>query len=423
MNKELLKRIILENQEFIPGVDITARDYSVDPEGNYIIVGPRRAGKTYFLYRLIKDGSDGNGNINQALYINFEDERLMEMRTEDLDLIIESYREMYDLKPVLYFDEIQIIPGWQKFLLKLTDLNYRIYVAGSNAELTSSEMVSVLGGRFIVINIDNLSFEEFLHFKGIELEENFENNQQRFSIVHHFYEYMTTGGFPEALHFKNKKEYLSNLFQKVFYGDITSRYMIRNEHGLKLMVKKIAENIGDESAFNHIKNLIQSAGIEIGTSTVIEYFSCLEKSFLAYQLSNYYSKFAERENKRKFYFADNGFLNLFLLDPLDKLLENLVFNELRRKKLDEFFYIRDRYKIDFYLPDQQMAIQVAYSVERPEILKPQIRSLKAKFKTLDIEKAFILTFNEEFDIEDNWFLIKVVPAWKWLLKGQGYYIS
>ena len=415
MKKEIIKRIILENQEFISDVNVLSRDYAVDPEVNYLIIGPRRSGKTYFLYQLARNISEIHGNFKQILYINLEDERLMEIRFRHLDLIMEAYKELYDLEPVLFLDEIQIIPEWRTYLGKLADLKYRIYATGSYAAQPSSGIKSEVTGRFIVMNFENLSFKEFLHFKGVELEQNIKMSQQKYTILNHFKEYLSTGGFPETLHLENKRSYLSTLFKKVFYGDIISRYKIRNEQALKFMIKYLAESTGDETAFNYLKTLIQSAGIEIGTSTLIEYFRYLEEGFLTHQLLNYYSQFKKRETKRKIYLTDNGFLNLFLFDSMGKLLENLVYNELRRKKLDEFYYIRDYHEVDFFLPDRQMAIQVNCDAESPASLKRDIRSLKAVSKRLDINEMFILTFNEEYDIDDKWFFIKVLPVWKWLL--------
>lgn len=416
MNKELLKKIIIEYQEFISGIKIIPREYKVDPAGNYIIIGPRRAGKTYLLYQVIQDLIKKNDNREQVLYINFEDERLMELRAENLDMIIEAYRELYAKEPILFFDEIQNINGWAKFLRRLADQKYRIYVTGSNAKLTSSEMASILGGRFMILKIHNLSFREYLFFNNIIPEDKFEYTEQRFIIMSHFREYLSTGAFPEVLHFENKRAYLSNLFQKVFYGDIMSRYQVRNDHGLKLLIKKIAESITDETSFTRIRNLIKSAGIDIGTATLIEYFNYLEENFLVYQLSNFALKFSERESKRKFYFIDNGFLNLFLFDSDDKLLENLVFNELKRNYSNGLFYYRDKNELDFYLPADKIAIQVTYSLLRPVTLNREISGITNMFKQLKPEKCIILTYNEELSLTDNPYGIIVMPVWKWLLK-------
>lgn len=417
MNKDLLKKIILEYQEFVTGIKVIPRKYNIEPLANYIIVGPRRTGKTYLLYQIIQDLIRKERKPEKILYINFEDERLMELRFTDLDTIVEVYKELYARQPVFFFDEIQNVEGWEKFLRRLADQKYRIYVSGSNAKLLSSEMLSVLGGRFLILEMYNLSFREYLFFNNVIIEDDFEYTEQRFNIISQFREYLQSGAFPEVIHFTDKKAYLSNLFQKVFYGDVMSRHQIRNEYGLKLMIKKIAESITDETSFTRIRNLIKATGVDIGTATLIEYFNYLEEGFLVYSLQNYALKFAERETKKKFYFVDTGFLNLFLFESGDKLLENLVFLELKRKYGDDIFYFRDKFETDFYLPQQEQAIQVSYSLSRPETMKREILGLISTLKARNLKDGTILTYDEEEKITQDDFKIQIIPVWKWILKN------
>lgn len=183
MNKELLKKIILEYQEFVAGIKVIPRKYNIEPLASYIIVGPRRSGKTYFLYQIIQDLIRKERKQEEILYINFEDERLMELRFTDLDTIVEVYKELYARQPVFFFDEIQHVEGWEKFLRRLADQKYRIYVSGSNAKLLSREMASVLGGRFLILEMFNLSFREYLYFNNLIIEDNFEYTEQRFATA------------------------------------------------------------------------------------------------------------------------------------------------------------------------------------------------------------------------------------------------
>ena len=416
MNKDILKKIILEYQEFVAGIRVIPRKYNIEPLASYIIVGPRRSGKTYLLYQIIQDIIRKEKKKEDILYINFEDERLMELKFTDLDTIVEVYKELYARRPVFFFDEIQNVEGWEKFLRRLADQKYRIYVSGSSAKLLSREMASVLGGRFLILEMHNLSFREYLFFNNVIIEDNFEYTEQRFVIISQFREYLKSGAFPEVINFKNKKAYLSNLFQKVFYGDVMSRHRIRNEYGLKLMIKKIAESTTDETSFTRIRNLIKATGVDIGTATLIEYFNYLEEGFLVYSLQNHALKFAERETKKKFYFVDTGFLNLFLFESDDKLLENLVFLELKRKYEDDIFYFRDKFETDFYLPQQEQAIQVSYSLSRPETKKRKIMGLKSTLNARNLKEGTILTYNEEEKITQDGFKINVIPVWKWILK-------
>jgi len=162
VTKELIKKIILENQERIPKLKVLPRDISISGESCVIITGPRRAGKTFLMYHRVHDLLGQGVSINNILYINFEDERLLEMDITGLDLILESYKELYAETPLIFLDEIQNITNWQKFARRLADNDYLTWITGSNKQMLSSEMASTLGGRYLVKEIDTLSFSEYL---------------------------------------------------------------------------------------------------------------------------------------------------------------------------------------------------------------------------------------------------------------------
>ncbi len=374
MNKQIIKRIIIENQQRIPELKVYERKILLEKNVNYIITGQRRAGKTFLLYHQIqKMISEGLARAC-FLYINFEDERLLEFLVSDFDLIIESYMELYNQKPVLFFDEIQNVKGWEKFVRRLADAQYLVYITGSNATMLSREMASTLGGRFLVKEIDTLSFSEFLTFNDISIDNNYEFAHQRFEIIQRFEYWFYYGGFPEVLKYQDKKEYLTTIFQKVFLGDIIARYQVRNKFALNLMIKKLAESTMDEVSFNRIKHIIQSTGIKVGTTTLIDYVSYLEESFLIRNTSNYKNKIAERETKKKYYFRDHGLLGLFLHNPESFLLETIVFNRLSRLFRDSVFYLRDNYEVDFYVPGKMM-VQVCYSLSAFESREREMNAL------------------------------------------------
>jgi uncharacterized protein len=234
MDKSVIKKIILENQLWIPGLEIVIRNYATELQANYIFTGQRRAGKTFYIFSLIKEMVKQGISIESILYINFEDERLIGLDITLFDTILESYREMFSHPPVLFFDEIQNISGWQKFARRMADSDYRTFITGSNSEMLSSEMASTLGGRFLVMEIENLSFPEFLLFHGMQPVENIEFSPARFEVMRLFEKYFAEGGFPELVKYKEKKEYLSNIFQKVFLGDIIARFQVRNPCALRL---------------------------------------------------------------------------------------------------------------------------------------------------------------------------------------------
>ncbi|MFZ4725152.1 MAG: ATP-binding protein, partial [Paludibacter sp.] len=182
MNKDLIKQVIIENHEFINKVELIERELFVENEGNYVFVGSRRAGKTYCMFQIIKNIIKSGTPIERILYINFEDERLLELKLEDLNLIIDCYREMFNSTPIIFLDEIQIIIGWEKFGRRLADTGYRIFVTGSNATMLSKEIATTLGGRFLIKEIFPFTFTEYLRANNVELENNWEFSSQRFEI-------------------------------------------------------------------------------------------------------------------------------------------------------------------------------------------------------------------------------------------------
>jgi len=416
MDKEILKHLIVENQEYIQSVSYIHRNYFFEPEGNYVLVGPRRAGKTYCMYQRIAELIASGVDVTSILYINFEDERLLELKITDLDLIVESFKEMFGVAPIYFLDEIQNIEGWEKFARRLADKNNRVYITGSNAKMLSHEIATTLGGRYMIKEVYPFTFEEFLFSNNILLEKNWDFSSQRFEIRKQFDVYFYSGGFPEIQKFQDKRNWLDNLYQKIFYGDIVVRYSIRNEYALKLMIKKLAESIHDEVSFNRIKNIIQSSGTKIGTATIIEYASFLEESWLIFGIKNYLSKISERESTRKYYFIDNGILSLFLYRPETILLENIVACKLRQVYYDQVFYVKDKTEVDFYIPSTKTLIQVAYSLTLDETEKREINSLIKATEIVEAENLFIITLDDQRIITQGDMSIQVVSVWKWLLK-------
>jgi len=412
--KNLIKKVIIENQERISKLQVIDRKIALEPNANYIITGQRRTGKTYLLYYYIKQLLSIGTDLKEILYLNFEDERLLEFTVHDFDKILESYKELYKGEPVLFFDEIQNITGWQNFARRLADSNYKIWVTGSNAQMLSSEMATTLGGRFLVKEMDTLSFEEYLLFQDISIEKQIVYSEKRFEVQRIFEEYFYYGGFPELFKFINKQEYLSNVFQKIFLGDIIARHQIRNPHALKLMIKKLAESTMDEVSFHRIKNIIQSTGIQVGTSTLIEYFKYIEDAFLIRSITNYLSKISERETKKKYYFRDHGLLNLFLLNPESFSLETIVFNELSKRYPGNLYYLKDNFEVDFFVPDR-MLVQVSYKMDESKTREREISSLLKASKTYQVEEMIIITHSQEETINQEGKKIDIVPVWKWLL--------
>lgn len=413
MLREVIKQIIVNNQERILKLQVNNRDIRIEEKANYVFTGPRRAGKTYFLYQYIQKYYGGN-KIEKVLYINFEDERLIELNHTNINTIIESYYEIYSYKPVLFFDEIQNIKYWEKFVRRLADENYKILITGSNSNMLSSQIASVLGGRFLIKDIYPLSFKEYLEFNDIHFNKKMIYSNKNREVKRLFFKYFKYGGFPEIIKYEDKLNYLSNLFQKLFYGDIIARYNVHNDLGLKYLIKKLADSVNNETSINRIKNLIKSLQIPIGVSTIYEYLNYLEEAFIIFPLKNSKYKFKDRESKKKYYFVDNGLLSIFLFDQDTKLLENLVFLHLKRN-YSEFYYYKKELEVDFYIPEKNILIQVSYDISDNETEKREIKAIEKAAKELACENAMIITLDNEKQINTNKMPIPVVPVWKWLL--------
>ncbi|MCF6242191.1 MAG: ATP-binding protein [Bacteroidales bacterium] len=419
MTKDSLKKIIIEWQQRIVKLKFVARKIDLDEQLNYVFTGIRRSGKTFMMYQIIKDLLSQRKSIEDILYINFEDERLIEFNYQHFDTLLDCYKELYgDKQPYCFFDEIQNIPHWEKFARRLADSGYRCYLTGSNAEVFSSQIATTLGGRYIIREVQPLSFKEFLDFKQVKIDKNYEYSSAKIKIKRLFNEYFRYGGFPEIIKIKQKREYLSTLFQKVFYSDIIARYSLNNSQLLKLLIKKTAESVNADTSYTRIKNIINASGGKAGVSTISEYYDYLQEAYLIFGISNYRAKFVERESKKKYYFADTGVLNLFLIEQDSKLLENLVFIELKRRYGQDIYFYKERYEVDFYISEQELLFQVSYSISDFDTRKRELKAIQVAAKSLKIAKAIIITYDEEEQIELNDMQVDVIPVWKWMLEAK-----
>ena len=417
MDQELIKQIIGENQEFVQNVKLLQRPFKFEDNGNYVFLGIRRAGKSYLMFQRIHELMKRGVDIEEILYLNFEDERFIGLKSEDLDEIKRVYEETFSSRPIFFLDEIQIVPGWEKFVRRLADKSYRVFVTGSNAKMLSSEIATTLGGRFLIQNVYPFSFREFLNFEGFELKSNWLYTPgTRNGVVRSFDTYFYNGGFPELLSFEDKRSWLSGLYQKIFFGDLVARYSLRNSDSMRLLVKKLAESVMQPSSYNRLKNIVSSAGESVGVRTIIDYVGYLQETWLIFSLENYAARFAERESNRKYYFIDNGILNLFIFRPETLLLENLVAITLHRQFGEKVYFYNQHIEVDFYIPEESWLIQVSYNISDVQTFEREINGLVKAAKFLNAERLQIVTRNDERVIEKDGLSIEVLPIWKWLIQ-------
>lgn len=417
MTKDLIKLLISEYQSYVSGVELIPRDVELVDGLNYVFVGLRHAGKSYLMFQRIAQLIEQGHKKEEILYFNFEDDRIDSLEVKDLDLIKTCYEEMYDSRPIFFLDEIQLVDRWEKFARRLADQKYQVYITGSNAKMLSSEIATTLGGRYMIYEVYPYSLKEYLKASGIDiLEKNamFVFGKQIVKLTNTYFQH---GGLPETVGMKETRSWMSNLFSKIFFGDLVARYRIRNDYALRMMIRKMAESVKQPLSYNRIASIVSSTGKKLSTDAAIDYIGYMTDTWLILPYENLYGKLQDKESNRKYYFTDNGLLHLFLVDANTSLLENIVAVTLRRKYGDgSYFWNSKNAEVDFVVPEEKLAVQVSYSMTDANTSKREIDGLIKLHSIQPISTMIVVTMEEENLIEKDGFHIELVPLWKWLLK-------
>lgn len=405
MNHDTLRQVILDQHEIIRRAEIVPRTYVFEKQANYILTGLRRAGKSTMLYSIVRELIAGGVGWERIIYINFEDERLAEFSLTDFNDILAVQSEMSQEKGFYFFDEIQVVPGWEKFCRRLADAKEHVWITGSNAKMLSREMEATLGGRYLSSRIDPYSFEEYLTAGEIPHGVNeLLATKPRGRIVTACRAYMTDGGLPESLAFTSKREYLSNVFQKILLGDIVSRNKIRNDYAVRMLIKKLAETVKDEVSYSKLHGTLKGIGVSISKDSLIDYLNCAMDAYLVFPVLNGYAKFSERESTPKYYFADNGILNLFLVQKEGILLENMIAVALYRRYGDGLRYLkssRTGLDIDFWLPEEGTAIQVCDRLDDQNREREIGNLVRLSQKQADVRRRILVTWGSDHAIRTD----------------------
>ncbi len=422
MNRDTLKQILIDQKDIYLHNPLIPRQYPLEENVNYCFVGIRRTGKSYMMYQQIQHLLDKGVPLSQIVYVNFEDERLLEMTSENLNTILEIGLELSGVenKPYLFLDEIQNIDGWEKFVRRMADMKYKINITGSNSKMLSREIASTLGGRFMIMHVYPYSFSEYLTANGKEKDYlDTISTSDKAEVLANYNEYITYGAFPELVEMKNKRMFLSSIYQTVYLGDIITRNKVTNDFAIKLVLKKIAESITKPLSFSRLTNIVKSAGTSLGKQTVINYIGYMTDSYLIFTLTNYAAKLVEKETSPKYYFMDTGLLGLLLLDCESAQLENLVAIELiRRYGTENVFYFENNVEIDFFVPTEKIAIQVSMQIlENIDTRERETRAFTKLRNFIPDAKCMIITNSEEAALVCDEIPISVIPAWKWLLNS------
>lgn len=423
MDKQVIKTIITERHREVRERQLVERPQLFERKMNYVLVGIRRAGKSCLMVQDMQQRvRSGEISVEDCLYVNFEDERIRYMPATELGLILDCYAEMFgDHRPLIYLDEIQVIEGWEQFVRRLADQQYRVMVTCSNAKMLSSEIATTLGGRFVVREIWPFSFREYLSFRGVTLDTNWPYDSRTLhEIARQMDDYFCYGGFPESFDLLDKREWVNSLYQKILLGDIVARHGIRNPRSIRLLAKKMADSVMQPTALSRLQHVVKSTGEKIGLATVKDYLEYFEESYLTFSLPNYVSPLTDQETIKKRYYTDNGLLNNFLFNGDTKLLENLCAVHLMKQysNTDEprLFYYSRNIEVDFYVPEAGLAIQASFDINDEETRRREVSALVSLHRAFSLRRAVIVTRDHEEQITEDQLKIEVIPVWKWLLE-------
>lgn len=416
MNKETIKQIILAAQEMIPKITLVERPFSFEPHACQVLVGIRRAGKSFLLYQYIQQLLRQGHSFEEVLFVNFEDERILDMTASDLHLLLEAYRELYAHRPIIFLDEIQNIEGWEHFARRLADEKYQVMITGSNARMLSRDIVSTLGGRYLLKEVFPFGFKEYLDYRKVTLGSHWDLSPQRADIVRMMGEYLHGGGLSESFSLIDKRGWMQALYERILLSDIVVRHRIRNERSIRLLVRKLAESVMQPTSIKRLQNILQGDGTKISRETIADYLGYLHDAYLTFPISNYTNSLPERSTIGKHYFYDNGLLSLFITNPDTKLLENIVALHLYKRYGDELQYYNKNVEVDFIVRSTKLLMQVSWSIAEENTRRREVEALCKAANFFNCKEAYIVTFNEEETISLDALTIHVVPVFRLLLE-------
>lgn len=422
MEKQQLKNVLLEQKMEVAElfeIKTIQRDREVEIkkalENNLIkvLIGVRRCGKSFLAHQILRGKEYG--------YVNFDDERFVGARTEDLNDFLEAINEISPNAKHLLLDEVQNIEGWELFANRLKRSGYNIVITGSNAKLLSQELATHLTGRHISLELFPFSFKEFLKRKDLIFsDQDLYLTKNRATAKKALEEYMQQGGFPELFSIENKKQYLRDLYDKIISRDIMPRHKVRFGKELKELAVYLFSNFGSRFTYRKLKNVF-----EIKSShTVKNYVNYLEEAYLIFELLPFSFKLKQQLNSaRKIYCIDNGMINAisFQNSPNSgRMMENVVFLDLKMKNWEIYFYINESGgEVDFVVRENRkifQLIQVCYDLKNIETKERELSALIKSSEELGCDNLTVITWDEDGNETYKDKKINFVPLWKWLLE-------
>lgn len=393
MERDLLLAVIYEQQEIrLPANFVPRFQHDLLADNQIIVLsGVRRCGKSTLLQE-IRSKLKGN-----SYYLNFDDDRLIHFKVDDFQLLYELFMELFGEQHTFFFDEIQNIPGWERFVRRLHENGNKVFVTGSNASMLSRELGTHLTGRYYQIELFPFSFREFLQFNGKTPEkEDLFTTIGKAKMRQFFMEYFQKGGFPAYLQAENH-QYLKSLYESILYRDIIVRNKLTSEKELLELNYFLASNVSRPASFNSLSKI---AGVK-NASTIKNYIEFIANTYLLFSISKFdFSLKTQIQNPKKFYFIDLALIKeIGFLNSKDegRLLENLVFLHLRRT-YEHIYYHKGVQECDFLIREKGKitgAIQVCWSMGQEETRKREINGLLGAMTAYHLDQGLIITFDED----------------------------
>ncbi len=413
MERQILKEVLLDQRALSLKPDDVLRHQSfVDDSEIVVISGVRRCGKSTLLQEIRSKQNEPD------YFFNFDDERVLKFTVNDFQILTELFIELFGTQNTYYFDEIQNIEGWERYIRRLRDYGSKVFITGSNASMLSRELGTHLTGRYVRKELFPFSFKEFLRFKGVEHSETgLLSTNEKSLIKRQFNVYFESGGFPAYLKSGNK-EYLKSLYESILYRDVMVRNNLTHEKELLELVYYFSSNVGKLMSYNSLAKVV---GVKNAT-TISNYVALLQDSYLIFMVNKYdVSLKKQMQNAKKGYLIDLGLLRTLAFHHTEdngRLLENLVFLELKRRG-KEIYYHNQKKECDFVIKEKTKiveAIQVSWSIEDELTYKRELAGLLDAVNTYGLKEGLILTESMDREIEVEGVRVRVKPVWKWMLE-------
>ncbi|MDD4877826.1 MAG: ATP-binding protein [Candidatus Nanoarchaeia archaeon] len=437
MKNDDVRRYLLDKKEDIKRLPVKGREINLPFTEAFIIslVGPRRAGKTYIMYDIIRNRQKLRDE--EFIFVNFENAEISGIAASGVKELINTHEQIYGRKPLyLFFDEIQALKGWERAVNSLYESKrYRIFLSGSSSKVLSKEIATMLRGRSLAYLILPFSFSEFLAVQGIKAKTGYLSSSEENMLKRSLRSYMSSGGFPDAvLSPETADKFYRDYLDLVVFKDIMERYKIKNPALVKFLMNSSLASFGKLLSLNNLFLAAKSAEMEASKNTLYVYNGCLEESFFIFLIKKFsFSAKKSESSMPKLYLNDTGLKSIIKSPGEDagRLYENIAFLHLKRmqaeRPLMDIFYYRiepQDYEVDFVVTEKskpKQLIQVSVDVSGRKAEERELRALITAGKELKCNNLLVLTESGEKEKNVSWFgikkKVKFMPLWKWLLKG------